>query len=291
MDRVHLSNEFLSLEILPSVGGKIASLFEKSSAQEWLWSNQWLPLRDPAYGESYVGALDFGGWDEIFPSVDACRITTPNGEALVPDHGDLVQMPWRVLSSSAEHLEMEVEGRSLPFLFRRRLELNGTRIQFYYRVENRADFAFPWLWCAHPLVPLDSDLALEAGAAFRVLYASGAAGHLQGCEASWNELPPRSERWAAKLFSEKGALSQVRVRKGNGASLDLSWNAVDIPYLGLWVNNGGWSGCGSEPYFNLGIEPATLPIDDLTAAENPPLLQPGETRRWSLVVNLNPDKP
>jgi galactose mutarotase-like enzyme len=291
MIRLHLLNEFLSLEILPSAGGKIASLFDKSNGQEWLWANPWLPLRNPLFSESYVGALDFGGLDEIFPSVDPCRIPTPDGEALVPDHGDLVQLPWRVVSSGAEHVEMEVEGRSLPFLFRRRLVLEGRRIQFHYSVENRAAFAFPWLWCAHPLVPLDADLSLEAEADFQVLYASGAAAGLQGRRVSWNELPPRAERWAAKLFSEKGSVSQVRIRRGNGASLGLSWKPSEIPYLGLWVNNGGWSGCGSEPYFNLGIEPATLPIDNLTAAENPPVLQPGETRRWSLEVNLNPQQP
>jgi hypothetical protein len=82
-------------------------------------------------------------------------------------------------------------------------------------------------------------------------------------------------------------VERVRIQKGNGASLGLSWNPSEIPYLGLWVNNGGWSGCGSEPYFNLGIEPATLPIDNLTAADNPPILQPGETRCWCLEVTLN----
>jgi hypothetical protein len=261
---------------------------DKSSGQEWLWTNPWLPLRQPVYGESYVGSLDFGGWDEIFPSVDPCRIPTPGGEALVPDHGDLVQMPWRVVSSGAGHVEMEVEGRSLPFLFRRRLELDRAQIRLRYTLKNLADFAFPWLWCAHPLVPLDTDLSLDAGAPFQVLYASGAAAGLQGRKVAWNELPARSERWAAKLFSEKGAVSCVRVSKGNGASLALEWNSSDIPYLGLWVNNGGWSGCGSEPYFNLGIEPATLPIDNLAAAENPPLLQSRETRHWNLDVLLNP---
>ena len=86
-------------------------------------------------------------------------------------------------------------------------------------------------------------------------------------------------------------MERVCIQKGNGASLGLSWNPSEIPYLGLWVNNGGWSGCGSEPYFNLGIEPATLPIDNLTNAENPPVLQPGETRCWSLEVTLNPQQP
>jgi galactose mutarotase-like enzyme len=288
MEPIRLVNESLSLEILPSVGGKISSLVDKSSGQEWLWTNPWLSTRHPVYGESYVGSLDFGGWDEIFPSVDPCRIPTPGGEAMVPDHGDLVQMPWRIVSSGAGHVEMEVEGRSLPFLFRRRLELDGARIRLHYTLENLADFAFPWLWCAHPLLPLDADLSLEAGAPFQVLYASGAATGLQGRKVTWNKLPARSERWAAKLFSEKGAVSRVRVSKGNGASLALEWNSSDIPYLGLWVNNGGWSGCGSEPYFNLGIEPATLPIDNLAAAETPPLLQPLETRHWNLNVLLNP---
>ena len=82
MEPIRLVNESLSLEILPSVGGKISSIFDKSSGQEWLWTNPWLPLRQPVYGESYVGSLDFGGWDEIFPSVDPCRIPTPGGEAM-----------------------------------------------------------------------------------------------------------------------------------------------------------------------------------------------------------------
>jgi len=291
MERISISNPSLSLEALPTAGGKISSLFDRARGEEWLWTNPWLHVREPAYGESYVGSLDFGGWDEIFPSVDPCRIATPSGEAWVPDHGDLVQLPWCVVSSGPEHWEMEVEGKSLPFLFRRRVVLEGRGIQFHYSVENRAAFAFPWLWCAHPLVPLDAGLSLEAGADFQVLSAYSAASELKGRRVSWNELPPRTERWAAKLFSEMGAVSQVRIRKGTGASLDLSWNPSEIPYLGLWVNNGGWSGCGSEPYFNLGIEPSTLPVDNLANAENPPVLQPGETRRWTLNVTLNSQTP
>lgn len=289
MKRVSISNSFLSLDVLPSVGGKILSLFDKVRGEEWLWTNPWLPVREPNYGESYVGYLDFGGWDEIFPSVDPCQIPISGGEAAVPDHGDLVQMPWSVVSSGAEHLEMEVAGRSMPFVFGRRLELIGQRVRCFYSVENRASFSFPWLWCAHPLVPLDAGLGLEAGAPFRVLYASGAAADLQGHSVDWNQLPPRSERWAAKIFSDEGAVGAVRLRKTNGATMALEWNPAEIPFLGLWVNNGGWSGCGSEPYFNLGIEPATLPVDDLSSAKNPPRLQPGEIRRWCLEILLSSD--
>jgi len=291
MDRFLISNAFLNLEILPSIGGKISSLFDRTRREEWLWTNPWLLLREPFYGESYVRCLDFGGWDEIFPSVDPCRIAIPGGEGEVPDHGDLVQMPWRVVANGVDHLEMEVKGRSLPFIFRRRLELIGQRVRCLYSLENRASFSFPWLWCAHPLVPLDECLGLQAGGPFRVLYASGAAADLQGRKVDWNQLPPRSERWAAKLFSDEGGVGAARLRKGNGSTMTLEWNPAEIPFLGLWVNNGGWSGCGSEPYFNLGIEPATLPIDNISSVKNPPRLQPGEIRRWSLEIHLSSDTP
>ena len=50
-----------------------------------------------------------------------------------------------------------------------------------------------------------------------------------------------------------------------------------------------WSGCGSEPYTNLGLEPATSPYDCVNEAienDTVPWLQPGEERRWSLKVEM-----
>ncbi len=56
--------------------------------------------------------------------------------------------------------------------------------------------------------------------------------------------------------------------------------------VGVWINNGAWSGCESEPYFNIGIEPAMLPVDDLSKADNPPVLHPGQVVEWFLNVSL-----
>ncbi|MGA0845409.1 MAG: hypothetical protein ACO3RV_02625 [Luteolibacter sp.] len=287
MSPIELSNESVSLEILPSVGGKISSLIDKKSDHEWLWTNPWLKLRNPHYGESYVSSLDFGGWDEIFPSIEPCRISTPEGEVVVPDHGDLVQLPWRVVASGMNCIEMEVEGRCLPFLFRRHIDLEGAKIRLNYSVQNLANYPFPWMWCTHLLMPLDPDTMLEAAADFHVFHGMGTAACLHDRAISWSELPPRSERWSAKLFSQFRSLNSVRISKRDGLSLRLDWNSFDIPYLGLWVNHGGWSGCGSDPYLNLGIEPTTQPADQLSAVKDPPQLQPRETIQWSLDVTLN----
>jgi hypothetical protein len=70
----------------------------------------------------------------------------------------------------------------------------------------------------------------------------------------------------------------------------LHYDPQELPWLGLWINNGGWSGCDSEPYLNLGLEPTTAAFDCVAQAmDNGAIswLQPGETRDWALAVEMH----
>jgi galactose mutarotase-like enzyme len=275
---VTLRNRKLVLEFEPECGGKWHSLRDIRNDREWFWRNPYLPRTPLRYGDSFIGKLDTGGWDEIFPSV------LPAG--VIPDHGDLVQLPWRVDRMGADRLTLSVEGRCFPFRFERTVWISESRIHCEYRLENTGEAAFPWLWCAHPLLPFLPDLSLEVTGEFDVLSAMGAAEPLAGKCVGWDALPSREEKWAVKLFSRRHAVNQVTAWQADGSGLRIEWDAQEIPYLGLWVNNGAWSGCGSEPYFNIGIEPAMLPVDDLSAVENPPVLKSGEGAGWSLDISL-----
>jgi hypothetical protein len=283
-----LATPEIEVAVAPALGGRIVRLRDRTAAAEWLWANPHLEPCVPSFGQSYIETLDAGGWDEILPTVEPCRIMTPAGERALPDHGDLVRLPCRVVFAGPDELETETTGRSLPFVFRRRIRVSGRRVQVAYLLRNEGRYAFPWMWCSHPLIPFDPTVTVDSDAVFRVVFASGTAAPLLGTSVAWNDLPSRSERWAAKLFSPRGVVSRVVVRRTSGPSLECAWNPVAIPFLGLWVNNGGWSGSGSPPYHNLGIEPATLPTDNLAAAADAPLLAPGESRRWSLDVTLHP---
>ncbi len=67
------------------------------------------------------------------------------------------------------------------------------------------------------------------------------------------------------------------------------YDESEIPWVGLWINAEAWSGCGSPPHLNLGVEPSTAPCDSLTAAlaeDRVDWLQPGQTRTWSLRVEV-----
>ena len=103
-------------------------------------------------------------------------------------------------------------------------------------------------------------------------------------------LSPDFEPFACKLFSPAGALSSVLLLHPDGSCIELAWDAAEILHLGLWLNLGAWSGCGSAPYFNLGIEPTTSAHDSLAEAVQAGgamILHAGETRSWSLRVRLH----
>lgn len=66
-----------------------------------------------------------------------------------------------------------------------------------------------------------------------------------------------------------------------------SWPAALFPYAGIWITRGFWNGL-----HHWAIEPTNAPVDRLneTAGSADPalcMLDPRETRRWSLAVGLS----
>jgi len=288
---LELQTKYLSVRIQPAMGGKVTSLYDKRHSHEWLWSNPHLESPVANYNRSYIRELDTGGLDEVLPSVDPLCTELPGcGLVKIPDHGDLVRLPWEVEEQSEAVIRMGVSGMCLPFRFQRTLKLRDRSVEFQYRLVNTGTCAFPCLWCLHPLVPLENDLRVipPERAFFKVAAALGESGIERGTLVRWNDLPPFSAgAYAVKLFSEAGIVDTCSLRSGSGASLRMDWNAQAVPFLGIWLNNGYWSGCGSEPYRNIGIEPTTWAADTPEGQSLSQYLQPGEVREWMLTVTLN----
>ena len=181
---------------------------------------------------------------------------------------------------------MSLKGRCLPFHFERTVSVQGASIRCDYRIQNVGDRPFPWLWCAHPLLPLSKELSLESEGRFQVALGLAAASELPTSPIRLGDLPWGERKWAAKLFSEHGTVDHLTVRHADGSGLRFAWDLQQIPYLGLWINNGAWSGCGSDPYLNIGIEPTMLPLDDLSKAQAPLVLNPADQFEWGLDVQL-----
>jgi hypothetical protein len=98
------------------------------------------------------------------------------------------------------------------------------------------------------------------------------------------------DRFAAKLFVRSASPGAVSISSANDSErLTFRYDERQIPWLGLWINNRAWSGCGSRPYLNLGIEPSTSPCESLTEAIAEgwaEQLESGKIRTWSLSIEV-----
>jgi galactose mutarotase-like enzyme len=313
---IRLQNERMSVSLLPEAGGKIAELIDRRSGRNWLWQNPHLPMRRPVYGSDYGGELDSGGWDEILFSTGPCEIGLPDGTRhRIPDHGDLVGQLWTVeafaaLKSGDAVCDLTATGRVFDYRWRRVAILDAERplLTLKYSLENTGDSTWPWAWCAHPLIAVERGMRIElpADQEFRVADSKRLKPNQLYSEFAWPRLPlndggeidlsagfdsgAEPDRFAAKLFVRSASPGAVGIASANGTErLTFRYDERLIPWLGLWINNRAWSGCGSQPHLNLGLEPSTSPCESLTEAiaegwtEH---LEPGKIRTWSLSVEV-----
>lgn len=273
----------------------MASLVDRKTGREWLWQNPHLTMRLPVYGESYTENIDFGGWDEMFPSISPARLADGTD---IPDHGDLVGLAAEVQAIDDHSFDTIWHVRSVPARFTRRITLQGASIQVDYSLESMHEQPIPYLWACHPLIALESGMSLEVPTQKWQSQATGETADLPmnlpssagSCiDIDDPELNTALSPFAQKIFTTKGAVSELKLNAPDGSALLVTWDIETLPYLGIWLNLRGWSGCGSAPYLNLGIEPTTAPHDDLLEAmkeDQQRQLAPGEIHRWSMRLSL-----
>lgn len=148
-----LENDLLRVEVAPSIGGRITSLVDKRTGEEWLWRNPSLPLRRVPAGTAYDPEF-YGGIDEQIP----CDGPETLDDVSYPDHGELWTQPLHAAHEGAAF----VLGGDLPLLgfhYERRMELvpDAAELQVSYRIENRSGRPRSFLWKLH------AALAIEPG--------------------------------------------------------------------------------------------------------------------------------
>ncbi|MBA3534566.1 MAG: hypothetical protein H0T73_21825 [Ardenticatenales bacterium] len=274
------------LVVVPERGGKLVSLVHKQESMEWLWLNPYLPWRTPSLGDSYVQRHDLGGWDECFPTVAP---TVVNGVRW-PDHGDLWWRPWQA-EIRGDTLWMGVEGAG--YRFERLLQGTRTGMQLSYSVTNLTSESFPYLWCAHPLFHMGPAMLIEVAGRPDLRLGNDSALGAMGEVHRWPTIKGRTLQQAgkpsglaAKLFLAVETGEVLLSRPDHPFALALQWPIEKLPFLGLWLNEEGWSGAGTPNYCNLGIEPSNGAPDDLAIAYRDwkcaGMLAPGGSDSWWL---------
>jgi hypothetical protein len=301
--------------LIPALGGKIAELW--FGDRQWLWRNVQLPYREPQPGASYVLTADSGGYDECFPTVGACALPTivrGYGARELPDHGELwAQRPALTLTTeeAGHRAHLAWQGAALPYCFERTLLVTPRgEVRCEYAATNLGELKLPFLWSAHPLLPLGkaTEVHLPEGLRVRVWSQHGVDLGGPGAEHRWPRVrcggqlldlsaPARAWKkpYACKLFVDlpPQELALRVIEEGNELVAHVS--GYEVTTLGLWINHGAWNPLPRTswlpwrkpaPYENLGFEPAIGAPDTLSDAlgawDGANWIEPGETRRWSI---------
>lgn len=304
LDAWQLEDEHLRVIILPELGAKIGSLYDKHADREWLIAPRHA-LRHPTYGASYTD-FEMVGWDEMFPTILACPYPVPGKHhgAALPDHGEVWSLPWQVLrdAEQPEMLVLSVEGRALPYRLTRSAALvGGGQMRLHYRAENLGDDPLPYLWAAHPLFTVDQSSQIVFPPKVSEVYnvfempAWGPA----GTRYSWpqatiksgqnwqlDRIGPPTKKDHHKFFlpPETSIATAGLVHHNTGTRLDLTWTSTEVPYVGVWVDEGAYL---QEP--TAAIEPSSAFYDGLDIAwrqQRYRSLSPRVPNEWDVVISL-----
>ena len=300
---------------VPALGGKIVE--KEIGGRQWLWRSDVIPFAPPQEGLSYVETADSGGFDECFPTVAACRIpgwVRGWGGVELPDHGEVwSQVPELEIDTGGDGQAVVTtwEGRRLPYRLTRlaRVRPDSSVVMTYHAINDAAD-RIPFIWSAHPLLPLTpgTRVLLPEGSPVRVAISHRLVMGDARSQHHWpfvraagkvlDFLTPYhvAKEYACKLFVEM-SVGCARIQEGDD-ELEVTLDTRDVPQFGLWINKGGWSPFKRErPYLNLALEPCIGAPDSLSDAlgdwKRAQWLEPGEVRTWSITWRARkvPDEP
>jgi galactose mutarotase-like enzyme len=289
-----LENEALRMLIVPALGAKIASIYDKAAGHEWLAPPSH-PVRTRGYGDSFV-THDMAGWDEMFPTIVACP--SPFDPTLeLPDHGEVWLLPWQIIDQDANRLTLQVTGQAMPYVLTRTAVLHHHRLRFDYHLKNLAHVTLPFLWTAHPLFNADEHTHIELPP--DVTQVVNVAEHPYWGRPEQTLAYPGVERRLDRvgdavlldyrkfyLPPEQTISSAGLVQQDRSRALHLTWDSALAPYLGVWVDEGTYSRSTT-----VALEPASGYRDSLSLAiqnERVSSLPPGVEVQWWLEVSCEP---
>jgi galactose mutarotase-like enzyme len=303
IERITLKTDTLTATVLPSLGGKIASL--KRNGTELL--QQPLRLYAPRTLTMGFEESDASGFDECLPSVAACRIRTSAGEIQVPDHGEFWRLPCTVDHPAPNHVRLTATGSVLPLRFERTLHLDGETIRIDYRVENAGNEELPYAWSAHPLFTVDPGDRITLPASVTQVTVEGSAHSRLGASGTRHSWPTATLAGGSKTALDIAESADTQIgdklfaqappegwcileRKTAGLRLKIDFDPALLPWLGLWICYGGWPEDQPQKQNCVAIEPCTAPIDSLEAALKSGLantLAPGQSASWWVKITAS----
>lgn len=259
-DAILVESELLRAAFLPQDGAKMASLTDLTCGKELLAVRAPEEYRVLTYDGSYVDA-ECSAFDDLCPTIDPY---TPEKGACrgipYPDHGEWCRLPFEVRIEDGQVI-FSAKSRLFPLRYRKSVSVaqNGGLL-IRYSVANEGTEALDWLWAGHIM------LRGEDGMRLITPFAPDAPAETVFATKGYPpEALPRDRLTGFRpgegatykfYYLDRMAEGCFGVRYRDGRVLSFDYDETKLPYLGVWLNNGGFQGI-----YNLAPEPCTAPFD------------------------------
>ncbi len=302
-----LENKTIRTVFIPELGGKMIELSNKQTGTQFLKEPEpsFGPYQKAYYGDEFE-TFDASGFDECFPTISPSKFSFGGRDITLPDHGELWSQSWKHENIDAG-IKLTGRGIQIDYEFSKAIRLIDNSISISYKLINRSQLPFNYLWSAHPLLHVEpgSEILLPKDIKQVALHWSsddtfGKHGDslswpdLMGKDTNYSMIPDLSAGKAVKLFSDRLHTGYAGIyRKDVDESLMFRFNVDQIPYLGLWLCYGGWPVDSDEKHLTVGLEPTNCKSDSLGESVNTSkhsYIDSGETICWELELSIVPGK-
>jgi hypothetical protein len=166
-----------------------------------------------------------------------------------------------------------------------------------YRARNLSAYEFPAMWAAHPLFSVTPGTRIILPESVRNIINTvpgpalgGYGGRFnfptartaEGREWDLSRVGPKDGKYYFKYFFLDNLQEGFALIHDpqNREAVGLVWPVEQVPYLGMWVNEGAWAGM-----YDVAPEPCTAPFDRWDTARQwgkLPVIPPFGSQEWSL---------
>jgi hypothetical protein len=155
---VQIENEVIKVIVIPSIGGKLASIYRKDKSFELLFQNKDEKYRKPKLYSAF-SEYDASGFDDAFPTIDESKIIFKSREVICPDHGEIWSATFQY-EIQGEKLILTYTSLILDYSYKKIFHIEGENVLISYEIENFGEEQFPCIWAMHCLVRCEEDMEI-----------------------------------------------------------------------------------------------------------------------------------
>lgn len=281
-----MENEHLKCSLVPALGGKLISVYNKSLQKEFLWINQHLELAVNEPGAEYDPNF-LGGIDELIPN----DIPENIDGIEYPDHGELWTTPLHyTIENNKVILSGKLKLSGLSYQKTIQLSDDAPTIQLEYHIKNDSSAVRNFLWKLHAALQIQKDDVLVTSATKAKVVDPAYSRFSDSNEFAWpviedidaSVVPPKKDTMDF-FFLYDTPVAEMKMLSNNKAhTFSYTYDNAIFPYQWYFASFGGFL-----DHYTAILEPCTampLSVNDAKALRQCTILQPGEVLETTVQI-------